>query len=120
MTTIVRNLWIPLLAAILLLSACAKVSKPESNAAKTRPEATQPSAIKVETSPGGPVVLTTATAQFQVTPDGYVEAALLKDGKKLSLDEPPAGMPADSDFARIGGKDVHLRSTFNPREFWRR
>ena len=34
------------------------------------------------------MVLTTSAAEFQVTPEGYVQASLLKDGKKLSLDEP--------------------------------
>jgi len=110
--TIVRNLWIPLLAAILLLSACSKVSKPESNAAKTKPAATQPSAIKVETNDGGPLLLTTPAAQFQVRPDGYIQASLLKDGQKLSLDEPHAGAPASSDFARVAGKDVFFTLEF--------
>lgn len=112
MNTIVRNLWIPLLAAILLLSACSKVSKPESNAAKTKPAATQPSAIKVETNDGGPLLLTTPAAQFQVRPDGYIQASLLKDGQKLSLDEPHAGAPASSDFARVAGKDVFFTLEF--------
>ena len=61
---------------------------------------------------GGPVVLTTSAAEFQVTPDGYVQASLLKDGKKLSLDEPNVGAPADSDFVRVGGKDVHFTLDF--------
>ena len=61
---------------------------------------------------GGPVVLTTSAAEFEVRPDGYVQASLLKDGKKLSLDEPNIGAPADSDFVRVRGKDVHFTLDF--------
>ena len=77
-----------------------------------KPQPTQPSTINVEVKSGGPAVLTTSTAEFQVRPDGYVQAFLLKDGQKLSLDEPSVGAPADSDFVRVGGKDVHFTLDF--------
>ncbi len=108
------------LGATLLLTACSKL--PESplklaqKTATAKPEPTQPSAIKVDVKDGGPVVLTTSAAEFQVTPDGYVQASLLKDGKKLSLDEPNVGAPADSDFVRVGGKDVHFTLDFQQAE----
>jgi len=95
-----------------LLAACSK--SPESRlksplrTAVTKPEPNQPSMIKVDVNDGGPVVLTTSAAEFQVRPDGYVQASLLRDGKKLSLDEPNVGVPADSDFVQVGGKDVHF------------
>jgi hypothetical protein len=70
----------------------------------------------VDVKGGGPVVLTTSAAEFQVTPDGYVQAFLLKDGQKLSLDESNVGAPSDSDFVRVegklGGKDVHFTLDF--------
>ena len=94
------------LALTLSVLACSKL--PEKTAT-TKPVPTQPSAIRFEQSGGGPVVLATSAAEFEVRPDGYVQAFLLKgDNRKLSLDEPSVGVPADSDFVRIGGKDVHF------------
>ena len=99
---------------VLLLSACSKL--PESSllrkTAAVKPEPTQPSTISVDVKDGGPAVFTTSTAEFQVRPDGYVQASLLKDGKELSLDEPAMGAPDDSDFVRAEGKDVHFTLDF--------
>jgi len=81
------------LGLTLLLTACSKLPKTPLKTATAKPEPTQPSAIKVDVKTGGPVVLTTTVAEFQVTPDGYVQASLLKDGQKLSLDEPNVGLP---------------------------
>jgi len=106
-------------ALTLLLTACSKLPKSPLKTAAAKPEPTQPSAIKVDVKTGGPVVLTTSAAEFQVTPDGYVQASLLPDGKKrrteASLDEPNVGAPADSDFVRVGGKDVHFNARLSNR-----
>jgi hypothetical protein len=80
--------------------------------ATAKPQPTQPSTIGVEVNGGGPVVFITSAAEFQLTPDGYVQAFLLRDGRKLSLDEPGVGVPADSDFVRVAGKDVHFTLDF--------
>jgi alpha-galactosidase len=102
---------------ILLLTVCSKLPKSPLTTETTKPEPTQPSAINVDIKSGGPVTLTTSAAEFQVTPDGYVQAFLLpdgqkKDGKKLSLDEPNVGAPSDSGFVRVAGKDVHFTLDF--------
>jgi alpha-galactosidase len=68
----------------------------------------QPSAIKVVVNDGGPVVLTTSAAEFQLLPSGYVQAFLLKDDKKLSLDAARVGAPSDSDYLVSGGKEVRF------------
>src|ERR1700678_2432698 len=60
--------------------------------------ASQPSDIKVEVRDGGPVVLTTSAAEFQILPSGAVLAFLLKDGKKLTLDEPSVGSTTGGDY----------------------
>src|SRR5712692_6307591 len=99
-------------AFTLALTSCSKLAKAPLKTATAKPEPTHPSAIKVDVKTGGPVVLTTSAAEFQVRPDGYVQASLLKDGRKLSLDEPNVGAPADSDFVRVGGKDVHFTLNF--------
>jgi alpha-galactosidase len=105
-----------LLGATILLVGCSKAphlpAKLTLKSAAPKPEPTQPSTINVEVKGGGPVVLTTSAAQFVVRTDGYVEAFLLKDGKKLSLDDPNVGAPADSDFVRVAGRDVHFTLEF--------
>src|ERR1022692_3407610 len=102
--------------ALMLMTACSKSPKTPLNlplkTATAKPEPTQPSVINGGVNDGGPVVLTTSAAEFQVTPAGYVQASLLKDGHKLSLDEANVGAPADSDFVRVGGKDVHFTLDF--------
>jgi alpha-galactosidase len=68
------------LAAILANVGCTKPSRP-----KTEPS--RPSDIKVEIRDGGPVVITTSTAEFQVLPSGATQAALLMQGQRLTLDD---------------------------------
>jgi alpha-galactosidase len=87
---------------LLFSVGCARTPK------KTAEPPSQPSTIQVTVNDGGPVVLTTSTAEFQVLPSGYVQASLLKDGKKLSLDEPRLGSPTDSDYLVIGGNEIHF------------
>src|SRR5579864_2204145 len=65
----------------------------------------QPSAIKVDVRDGGPIVVTTSTAEFQVLPSGFVQATLLKDGKRLTLDEPRA---SGSDAISHAGKKIEF------------
>lgn len=55
---------------------------------------------------GGPIIIRTATAEFEVSPSGYVRASLLRDQGKLALDEPEAGDLAVGDYPVIGGKEV--------------
>ncbi len=104
---IIKKLGLLLIAAIVLLLACSRL-QPSVKEPKAKPGATRPSAIKVEVNDGGPVVLTTSTAEFQARPDGYVQASLLRDGQKLSLDEPRVGATSDSDFVMVSGNEVHF------------
>ena len=72
-----------------------------------------PSAIKIEVNPGGPLVLTTTAAEFQVLPSGSVQGFLLKDGKKLTLDDPSLGKGMGSDYLRSGSQDVGFKLEFD-------
>src|SRR5579863_4980580 len=69
---------------LLWMSGCSRT--PESR----KPAPAQPSDIKVEVRDGGPIIITTSAAEFQVLPSGFVQATLLQDGKRLTLDEPEA------------------------------
>lgn len=116
------------IATLLTLTACSELPKPpQTSLGKTaaKAEPTQPSGITVDVKDGGPIVLTTNTAEFEIRPDGYVQASLLPDGplkagataaksevRKLSLDDPKVGAPAESDYVQVAGKEVHFTLDF--------
>jgi alpha-galactosidase len=80
---------------------------------QVKPAPSQPSAIKVDVNPGGPLALTTSEAMFQVEPSGYVQAFLLRGGRKLTLDDPKAGKPSDSDYLVQHGQEIHFVLDFD-------
>jgi alpha-galactosidase len=97
-------------AAIGMNIGCEKPVRKTETTSKPTP---QLSAIKVEIKPGGPAVLTTRTAQFQILPSGYIQGFLLKDGKMLTLDEPRLGKPADSDYLVHNGREIRFALDFD-------
>jgi alpha-galactosidase len=105
-TTIFRRC-LPLFA-LSLLAACNHAPVP-----KPKEPPTKPSDIKVEVKDGGPLVLTTGTAEFDVMPSGYVQGFLLKDGRRLTLDEPRTGAPTDSSYILQNGKEVRFILDFD-------
>jgi len=96
-----------MIAMLAISSGCNKPAQ------KTAEPPSEPSKIKAVVQDGGPAVLTTTTAEFQVLPSGYIKGALLKDGKQFTLDEPQTGSPAGSDYVVIGGKRVDFVLDFS-------
>jgi alpha-galactosidase len=86
--------------------SCAKPA-PQPKATPSRP-----SDIKVEVRDGGPVVVTTSSAEFQILPSGFLQATLLKDGKRLTLDEPEVGSAGGSDSIVHAGKEFDFVPDF--------
>src|SRR5438874_2411746 len=80
-------------ASLLIVLSC------EKPAVQPTVAPVRPSDIKVEVRDGGPIVLTTSAAEFQLLPSGALQGTLLKDGKRLTLDEP--GVPAASGDAIV-------------------
>jgi alpha-galactosidase len=95
-----------LAAAVLLTVSCGK--------APVQPQAApaRPSEIKVEVRGGGPIVLTTSAAEFQMLPSGLMEATLLKDGKRLTLDDSSVGPGAGGDSIVHQGKQLQFSPDF--------
>jgi alpha-galactosidase len=87
---------------------CSHEAPPKQSAAPP----SRPSDIKVAVNDGGPVVIQTSTAEFQVLPSGYIQGSLVKDGKKLTLDEPRVGTPTGSDYLVSDGKEVRFTLDF--------
>jgi alpha-galactosidase len=90
----------------LLAPACTKPP------AKSKPAPSRPSDIKVEVRDGGPIVVTTTAAEFQILPSGFVQATLRTDGKRLTLDEPEAGSSGGSDSIVLQGKELDFIPDF--------
>jgi alpha-galactosidase len=96
------------LTLIFLLSCGACKSRQARPVASNPP----PSSIGVDITSAGPLVVKTAKAEFDVLSSGYIQAYLLNDGKKLTLDEPSADQSA-SDYLVVGGKPVTFRAQFD-------
>ena len=93
--------------AILLLAALVlTIPGVSCNANRSRSPANADSRINVAVSAGGPVVITTPSAEFQVNSTGYIQAALLRDGQKLSLDDVQTDPQASADELISGGKTI--------------
>jgi len=78
-----------------------------------KPAPSRPSDVKVEVRDGGPVVVTTAAAEFQILPSGFLQAALLQDGKHLTLDEPNVGSTGGSDSIILNGQELDFIPDFS-------
>lgn len=88
-----------LLTGTVALVGCREISSPPAQEAP-------PSAVAVTVNPGGPVVLRTPTAEFDVLPSGYIQAFLVKDGKRLTLDDPEIGPAGSGDDLSAAGKEI--------------
>jgi alpha-galactosidase len=98
----------------LLIYGSALLTTSCSGTLKKRVETpSQPSLIRVVLNNGGPVVITTGSAEFDVLPSGYVQAVLIKAGHKLSLDEIETGKPADSNFLIVNGEPISFALDFS-------
>src|SRR5215471_2220751 len=73
----------------------------------------RPSDIKVEVRDGGPAVISTSAAEFQILPSGFLQATMVKDGKRLTLDEPGVGSTGGSDSIVHDGKEFDFVPDFS-------
>lgn len=99
-----RSCALAFLAFALIVCGLACKTQP----AKQATTAVQPSAIAVDVQSGGPLIVKTSAAQFQVLSSGYVQAFLLKDGKQLTLDDPAAV----GDHVLSGGRSISFHPQF--------
>ena len=96
-----------------LMLSCAKPP------AQPKPVPSRPSDIKVDVRDGGPIVLTTSTAEFQILPSGFMQATLLtaSGGRSTSRAQLPL-RAAILLFTR--GSNWHLFPTSGRRKFLKR
>ena len=102
-----------IILAITLTAVAGVMLSCSKSAVQPKAPPARPSDIKVEVRDGGPVVLTTGAAEFQILPSGFVQATLLKDGKRLTLDEPEVGSAGGSDSIVNNGKELDFIPDFS-------
>jgi alpha-galactosidase len=103
-------------SAIVVLASLTALTQSCSNsqpASQIKEAPSKPSDIRVEVKSGGPLVLTTSGASFEVSPGGYIQAFLLSNGQRLTLDAPPAGKPIESDYFVQNHGDIHFVLDFD-------
>lgn len=91
--------------AVLLISCARPTAEPKAVPSR-------PSDIKVEVRDGGPLIVTTSSAEFEILPSGFMQATLLKDGRRLTLDEPGVGSAGGSDSIVHDGKELDFVPDF--------
>jgi alpha-galactosidase len=94
---------------VLLISVAARVLAMTGCGGRPSPHRVEPSSassVAVTATPGGPVVIKTSSAEFDVLSSGYIQAYLLKDGTKLSLDEPEPAARSGSDSLFGAGREI--------------
>ena len=109
-SSVSRRLILVAAGTALLYTGCTRLEK------KSQESRSEVSSISVAVNTGGPIVLTTRTAEFQILPSGYMQALLVKGSQKLSLDEPRQSGPAESDYLNQEGKEVHFTLDFSKAE----
>src|SRR5919108_3621734 len=91
------------IGSLLLNTGCTRSTE------KPAPQA-EPSNIHVAVNNAGPLILTTNAAEFRILESGSVQAFLLKDGSKLTLDEPGSFA---GDHVVHDGKEIHFKLDFS-------
>jgi alpha-galactosidase len=93
-------------AGILISSGCSRKNAESPAVARS-------SNIQVTVSADSPAVIRTAAAEFEVLPSGYVQGFLLKNGSKLTLDNPAPSIQTTSNYLTVRGKRVGYSLDFS-------
>jgi len=64
------------------------------------------SKVNVTAESGNAITIRTPAAEFRLLPSGYVQASLLRDGRSLTLDDPPHAAGISADSIQSGGKEI--------------
>jgi alpha-galactosidase len=89
------------LALFCLLSACQKSAPPAAQADHATPTVSR---IEATARPDGSVLIKVPSAEFELSPRGYLQAFLVRDGRRFILDEPAPN--AAGTTAWVNGRPV--------------
>ncbi len=101
-----------LLSILLTLGGLAVTLSCTKQAEQAKVPPSQPSSVHIDVSDGGPIVVQTSVARFEILPSGFLRASFLKDGKWLTLDEPGVGSAGGSDSIVHAGKELDFVADF--------
>lgn len=90
------------LALFCLLSACQKSAPPAAQADHATPTVSR---IEATARPDGSVLIKAPSAEFELSPRGYLQAFLVRDGRRVTLDEPAPN--ATGTTAWVNGRPVN-------------
>ncbi|MFN7996573.1 MAG: alpha-galactosidase [Bryobacteraceae bacterium] len=62
--------------------------------------------VTVAASGAVPIVMKSSTAEFDLLPEGYVQAYLVKNGNRITLDEPESPSSGSSDYLVSAGREI--------------
>ena len=97
-----------LLAAVCSLAVSQGCERQAANTPATseqsKPTTATVSQVEVQPAGAGPLVIKTSVAEYDVTSRGYVQAFLLRDGQRLTLDDPTSNTPGGG--VTLDGKPV--------------
>ena len=101
------SLFIIIIAAAMAFVSCTSKPAPQPKAPPYKP-----SDINVEVKDGGPVIITTTAAEFQILPSGFLQATLRLSDRRLTLDEPVVGSTGGNDSIMSEGKELDFVPDF--------
>jgi alpha-galactosidase len=98
--------------SVLRLLAIAAIIRMGSGTAAAGVNRLIASNVRVTVRHSGPVVIRTSTAEFDILRSGYIEAFLLKNGSRQTLDDPNSATPPESVI--VSGSVInHFRFDFD-------
>ena len=101
------SLFIIIIGVAMAFVSCTSKPAPQPKAPPYKP-----SDINVEVKDGGPVIITTTAAEFQILPSGFLQATLRLSDRRLTLDEPVVGSTGGNDSIMSEGKELDFVPDF--------
>jgi alpha-galactosidase len=99
LTRNVKNSRLILVVTLAVLSS--QCSKHEARSVQS-----EPSGVQVSVNANGPLIVTTSTAEFHLLTSGYIQGFLLKNGTKLTLDDPQSSRAHQAESLATDGKST--------------
>ena len=91
-----------LIVAVLALTAPGCKSKDKGRQAENGSHST----VTVVMEPGGLLAIRTSAAEFEILESGYIRASLIRNAKRVALDDPQTGAASSEGYPVVDGKPI--------------
>ncbi len=95
--------WLSILLVVVVMLA---IDCTEAPISRRSSQELSTSSVSVTVTPRERIIVKTPTVEFDVLSSGYIQAYLMKDGKRLTLDEPEQNAAGSSDFLLHAGNEI--------------